>query len=167
MTGPHLHKHKPIGEPVTLAFLRDRTVLDQETGCWLWTGAIIWSGYGRVRVGTKTQSAHRCAYMLATGLDLPRTIDVCHRCDVRACINPDHLFHGTRRDNMRDCANKGRTFKPGDVFKGELCPAAKLTADQVRAIRTDGRSTRVLGALYGVSRHTISAVKRGLTWRSI
>jgi len=165
MTGPHRHKHRDAGTPVTLGYFRERSTLDPATGCWIWTGAISPGGYGVVRNGKATTRAHRLAYVLATGADLTPAIDVCHRCDVRACCNPDHLFAGSRRDNMADCAAKGRIRTPN--APGERCPAAKLTAAQVTAIRLDDRSSRALGRVYGVDKGTIQHIRAGRTWRSV
>lgn len=81
---------------------------DPRTGCILWTGAVNNGGYGCLRIGPAVRGAHVVAWMLARGsLPLPG-FDVCHRCDNRRCVKPDHLFLGTRSDNMRDCISKGR-----------------------------------------------------------
>lgn len=88
------------------------------TGCWEWQGATA-SGYGRVKVWRKVVSAHRLAFQLANP-DVDVTgLDVCHRCDNRKCCNPEHLFKGTRSENMQDCKRKGRlnhTVKYGEDF---------------------------------------------------
>lgn len=76
-------------------------------GCWLWTGAPLSSGYGRIRVGGKTLRAHRVSYALYVG-EIPDGLCVLHACDVRLCVRPDHLWIGTRADNVADMINKGR-----------------------------------------------------------
>lgn len=88
--------------------------LEVEGGCWEWQGARSHSGtgYGQVRVGLKILSAHRVAWELATGRPIPTGLFICHSCDNRSCINPSHLFLGTRSDNMKDAYAKGRIAMP-------------------------------------------------------
>lgn len=75
--------------------------------CWLWTGA-LYRGYGHLWVSGKQLKAHRVSWLLATGVFPERDIFVCHKCDVRNCVNPEHLFLGTHSDNMVDSVNKKR-----------------------------------------------------------
>lgn len=132
-----------------------------ESGCWLWTGASV-SGYGAINIGTKGGVlAHRVLWEMTFG-PIPDGLFVCHRCDVRACVNPHHLFLGTNADNMADCHAKGR----GSY--GSTRPAAKLTEDQVREIRArraTGESTKALGREYGVGHQIISSIALGKAWR--
>lgn len=83
-----------------------------EAGCWLWTGPWCDSGYGRVaRHGKEITRAHRMFYTVHKG-EIPKGLFVCHKCDTPACVNPDHLFLGTARDNVQDMIRKGRN-RPG------------------------------------------------------
>lgn len=79
-------------------------------GCWLWTGAVRGNGYGAISLGGQfgpLAATHRVSYEIHNG-PVPAGLFVCHRCDVRLCVNPAHLFLGTNMDNVRDMLNKGR-----------------------------------------------------------
>lgn len=161
---PRAVKRKPRGVPVTVEYFRERSILDPQTGCWLWQKAKAWNGYGVVKVpGGGVTRAHRYCYEIANGVSLPSAVDVCHRCDVRNYVNPEHLFQGSRRDNMADCSRKGRIRTPKAA--GDACPNSKLTSENARAIRSDPRINRVIAADYGVSQSAIQSIKAGKTWR--
>lgn len=90
-------------------------------GCWKWTGAIDTTGYGRIGVGGRGHGlihAHRVSWILHNG-SLQAGMDICHSCDNRWCVNPDHLFIGTRQDNMRDARTKNRMKIPNRWHKGQ------------------------------------------------
>lgn len=161
----------------------DRTIPEPNMGCWLWLGA-FWElgGYGQVRRDGRVRAAHRLAYELAVG-PIPDGLLVCHRCDVRACVNPGHLFLGTYQDNMDDMARKGRkVVLRGDRngmrkhperahrFWGESGPNAKLKEAEVREIRRRlraGERQPVLAADFGVSRSNISRINTGDLWPGV
>lgn len=170
MTGreKEMHKRRKAHEPITLDWLFSMSIPEPNSGCWLWMAAMSRrSGYSAVKIeGHRTTRAHRLAYQLANQCDVPSDIDVCHRCDVRLCINPDHLFLGTRLDNMRDCVKKGR-FKTLDPLSGEASPNSKLTDKDVIAIRSDARSQRQIARSYGVDKGTIAAIIQRRTWRHL
>ena len=82
--------------------------VDKTGDCWVWTGALTHSGYGKFKVRSyKVVLAHRWAYEVTHG-PIPAGLFVCHRCDVPSCVRPSHLFVGTQTDNMKDAAAKGR-----------------------------------------------------------
>lgn len=105
----------------------------------------------------------RYSWFFTHGVMPPRNIDVCHRCDNRLCVRPDHLFLGTRRDNMQDAVAKGK------VKSGERHYRAKLTqeqADHIRQFKAQGISTTDLVFMFGVSQATVSLVCRGERWKA-
>lgn len=81
--------------------------IDEETGCWIWVGGHQVNGYASTRMLGKGTPAHRASFYAFNGY-LPDGHDVCHICDVRNCINPDHLFTATHAENMTDMQTKGR-----------------------------------------------------------
>lgn len=140
-----------------------------QNGCWEWTGYIQDNGYGRMTFQRKSDTAHRWA-VRATGVEIPKGVDVCHTCDNRRCINPNHLFLGTRLENMLDCKSKGR-IAFGSMLpskKGEDGPGAKLTWDEVRTIRAvkpRGKAVFDVAAQFKVSPDNIRVILRGETWK--
>ncbi len=140
--------------------------------CWEWTAARMRGGYGvfTVRAGRMVY-AHRAAFMLANKQFISAETMVCHRCDNRGCVRPDHLFLGTARDNLQDASRKGRlVYSPERkaTRSGEGNPNARLTWSIARAIRL----RRARGATYsqirrefGIGMGTVSAVLSGLTWK--
>jgi len=128
-------------------------------GCWMWTASCDRDGYGHLMVAGRLRVAHRLSWELHRG-PIPDGRQVCHTCDTPACVNPDHLFLGTQRDNMRDCVAKGRMPR-----KGEDNNASKLTEVDVSAIRADPRLQREIAVDYGVTQPHISAIKRKENWK--
>src|SRR5262245_58279388 len=94
------------------------------SGCWLWDGSYSGGGYGTFYVGgrLKQMPAHRFSYEVHKG-PIPEGLFVCHHCDVRECVNPDHLFVGTQSDNIQDMLIKKR----GNPRRGEACANARFT----------------------------------------
>lgn len=126
--------------------------VSKSNDCWEWQGSINNAGYGQITVGGKCQTAHRFAWQLHHGA-VPAEIYVCHKCDNRKCVNPDHLFLGSQSDNMQDRRQKGRQ----NIAKGGKHHSAKLTDDQVSKIRQLPASEYITAAEeYGVTvRHIV------------
>lgn len=108
---------------------------EPSTGCWLWTGAVDQSGYARLSIGRKNKTAHRISYRLFIG-DIPEGLLVCHKCDVRSCVNPNHLFLGTDSDNMKDMALKGRGWNPRGAMT--VCINGHPLSGENLKIKADG-----------------------------
>jgi hypothetical protein len=130
--------------------------------CWLWTGYISENGYGIASIIGRQYKAHRVSYFIEHGqIDNDRL--VLHRCDVRACVNPAHLFLGTPKDNSQDAVRKRRNTK----LYGEQNGKAKLTRAAVLAIRRickRGVYQKTVAKQFGVSEATVSYVINGGRW---
>jgi hypothetical protein len=139
-----------------------KAVLNEGSGCLEWLGCKDGGGYGMFAHNGSTQRAHRVSYEFHVG-PIPAGLCICHRCDNRVCINPDHLFLGTLSDNVADMDAKGRRVMPIGVMHG----SAKLTEDDVLSIRAASGGHGLLTDLarsYGVSRTQISNIRQGRYW---
>lgn len=130
-----------------------------ETGCWIWLGCTTSTGYGQLlwKPWTTPQRAHRIFYELLKG-PIPDGYQICHKCDIPLCVNPDHLYAGTQSSNMKDRSNRGRNPK------GMKSARRKLTIDEVHKIRSSRESQWYLAKIYGVNQSTISRVINRETW---
>ena len=140
----------------------DRAVPEPNSGCFLWPGAVDQSGYGRVMIKGKCREAHRLAFEVFEG-PIPEGRCVLHKCDVRCCVNPKHLFLGSRRDNIVDMDRKGRRT----VLSGPSHGNSKLSVEAVQEIRAELSPVKTLVAKYGVTKRVIYNVLRGLSYRGV
>lgn len=162
-----------------------------ECGCWIWMGACSGRGYGSIRIGQKTERAHRLAWELFKG-PIEDGLHVLHRCDITYCVNPDHLFLGSHQDNMIDKEKKdrgnhasgrrnGKHTKPertprGDKHHARLIPGwavgsannrAVLADADIISIRKSSLPTRELVRLYKVSRTHIKRIRARKCWTNL
>lgn len=137
-------------------------------GCWTWSGYVNpQTGYGSLSMlGERGLTAHRVSWRLHIG-DVPDGQCVCHRCDNRVCVRPDHLFLGSVAENNQDMWGKGRGVAP----RGEQVWTAKLSPEVVQAVRaardTDRVSYRKLGQLFGISARNAEQICKRRIWRNV
>jgi len=131
--------------------------VDASGDCWLWTGGIAGNGYGYICIDGKMVSAHRFSWLLHNG-DIPDGMQICHKCDVRKCVNPDHMFLGSAADNAQDKVQKGRQAR------GINAGVGRYTTEQVLAVvdrRRKGFTLEVIAAETGMSLTHVSDICRG------
>ena len=130
--------------------------VDKTGDCWNWTGQTS-CGYGCVSIDYKTRRCHRVSYYLCKG-DIPSGLNVNHRCDNKLCVNPDHLYAGTQKENIKDALDRN------------LMGSSKLSPEDIPKILSYKGSKmylREIGEIFGVDRKTISSVLTGKTWSHI
>lgn len=132
--------------------------------CWNWKAGHAKTGYPEFGINNQMRRGNRVVWELIHG-PIPPNIDVCHTCDNRSCVNPAHLFLGTRSDNMKDAVKKGRAR--GLIPSGEGHPSARLTADQAREIRASTEDALEVAAKYGVSRMHVYQIRNGRKWKHV
>jgi len=127
-----------------------------EKDCWEWASTIDAGGYGRFHHQRHGLKAHRVAYTLVNGR-IPGGLIVCHACDNRRCVNPDHLFLGTPRENSVDASRKNRR-------------TTKLTPDDIRTIRErkrNGETHRSIAAAFGIGHGVVGQIVRREIWSHV
>lgn len=157
--------------------------VQKSDGCWEWQGYRVAAqnlkgepGYGTIytRIALtpryKKWLAHRFSWVIHFG-EITNGLSVCHHCDNRPCVRPDHLFLGTTKDNMADAKAKGRLYVLGPCrARGTRIAQSRLTEDQVRAIRVmvaSGQSQKDVARLFGVDPGTIRHAAKRSTWKHV
>jgi len=158
----------------------------KKDGCWIWIGVVSNAGYGKTRYEKKDISAHRLSYIVFIG-SIPDGKNVCHKCDEKRCVNPEHLWLGSQSENIKDCVKKGRFtgtkgFKWTDEVrkkmknrthadrKGEKHHLKKLINDDIKEIRRlydSGINQKELSLRYKVHQSCISNIVRYKSWSHI
>lgn len=119
--------------------------IDPKTNCWNWTRNIGKNGYGRLMINYVSIYAHRYSYQLHKG-DIPKGLFVCHSCDNRRCVNPNHLWIGTHTDNVRDMFSKGRNPRQTKI---------RIDINQLVSLNRCGLSQRKIAKRMGISKGTV------------
>lgn len=138
------------------------SLVEKTSACWLWRGVLNKSGYGDISWQNKRWLAHRFAWFLTYGTE--PSLCLLHACDNPQCVRPDHLFEGTRQENMADKVAKGRQLR------GDTCPVSKLTESDVRRakeLHAQGMTQKTIASIFHVDQSTISYAVRGKTWRHV
>lgn len=156
----HQQKHRPL-----IARFWEKVDKNISYDCWIWTGAKHPKGYGHIGINGNNHRVHRVSWELHHGRKIPIGMCVCHKCDNPSCVNPDHLFLGTHKDNAQDRNVKNRHVK------GEQIKFSRLTEEQVIEIKSIytgkwGEQTK-LAIEYNVGTSTISNIINGKAWKHI
>lgn len=158
---------KGIFKPLLPRLMKSVTIAS--SGCWEWNRAIsTGTGYGNISVGGMQIGAHRASYIAHYG-EIANCLCVCHRCDNRKCINPEHLFLGTKLENIQDAKAKGR-LRPHRFANGERHNKGKLSEREVIEILVliaSRNSRRSIAARYGVNPSSIWQIASGKSWKYI
>lgn len=140
---------------LTPEFIESKCTPVPESGCWLWDGYIKPDGYGFLRSFTQKVLAHRASYIAHIG-PIPDNMVVRHKCDVRCCVNPNHLELGTSQDNVNDRNERGRTAR------GHRVSRTRLSDDDVRFIRQSYMSDAELSDKFKIQKNYVTRIKKGI-----
>lgn len=137
------------------------TIRIPESGCWIWMSSLNTGGYGKTGLGRGSHlSAHRVSYEQKFG-PIPKDKFALHTCDIKCCVNPDHIFLGTQKENMADKVNKNRQAK------GEKHGMHKLTKEQAIEVKSGTADAYELANKFDCSVSTIRQIRSGLYWKHL
>ncbi len=153
----------PIGiypRPTAIERFNKNYIVNPESGCWEWTASLDKKGYGQIYDGNNSRIAHRWIYLYLNP-ETDRSLVICHKCDNPKCVNPDHLWAGTQRDNIHDSLAKGR------MNQGSSSHFSKLTDTDVTRIRemiSMSMTDAQISEHFMVGKGTIYDIRRNRSW---
>jgi len=153
LAGPRQHSQAET----VVRFLRLVKGFEDDSQCWAWQGAAKGNGYGHATHKGRNLPAHRKSFLIFNG-DIPDGFDVCHRCDNRWCVNPRHLFLGTRTENMADAMAKGRTAG------GNRKHLTEMQVQEVRRRLNCGEQDSQIATALNIHHGTIGQIKNGQSY---
>jgi hypothetical protein len=156
---------KKIREEDRLNHFLSKVDIRSKDECWEWQGSFRTNGYGSYCIKRKEYNASRASWILHFGA-IPNNIEVCHKCDNRKCVNPNHLFLGTHKENMYDAIKKGRVNNP-PVNYGKDNTSTKLSENKVKTIfrlHRKGITKAELSRKFGVTKQAICLVLNRTNW---
>ena len=145
-------------------------IVNKATGCWEWDCQLFSTGYGKIEYNDeigkrKCTPAHRLSYRLYKG-EIKDALQVCHKCDNRKCVNPEHLWLGTQKENTDDMVKKGR----GNKASGEKNGMSKLTLENVKEIKNmlmKNITYQEIANMFHVSKSCINDIKSKRRWKYV
>ena len=146
--------------------MKQKYIVNPVTNCWEWQANRYYNGYGHINVDKKTLFVHRYSYEYYFG-SFDKSLCVLHKCDNRKCINPDHLFLGTRDENMKDMVSKNRQAKGIDNGTNKLSEIDVIEIKKTLSEKIYKGLITQLSKKYKVSRAVIYDIKNGKSWSHI
>lgn len=162
----------PIEEQKNFWLLSGNIKINKIKDCWLWLGSLNSDGYGSIKINKKYIGIHCYSYYLMKG-DILENLQVLHKCDIRSCVNPEHLFLGTQEDNIHDCMSKDRGNYSARGARGQNQHLALLTNEIVIEARKLAErigqwpAAREIAEQTGISEHTIRKAIIRQTWKHV
>ena len=145
------------GEARRKANFMEKVSVDPVSGCWFWNGSMGGTGYGHFRVHDRMMNAHRASWLMHRG-PIPAGIFVLHRCDIRQCVYPSHLFLGTHDENMRDMTSKNRACS-GENHR--FCTILDATVLEIRRRGGAGETGASIARSLGISKAQANKIING------
>ena len=148
-----------------MARVINRSTPEPNSGCWLWVGATN-GRYPQIKIKKKNVYAHRIACESVHGPI--GELNALHKCDNTLCVNPDHLYIGTQKQNVKDCIDRGRFYRGNpNPQKGMERPLSKLTNADVIEIRKSTEKGVDLARRFSIAASTISEIRSGKRWKHV